>query len=51
VHKQKAYLDLGFRAHLPVTEKICGEILSLPMYPWINEDKVEKICSLVEIKT
>jgi len=43
VHKQKAYLDLGFRAHLPATEKVCGEILSLPMYPWLNQEEVEKI--------
>jgi len=43
VHKQKSYLDLGFRTHLPVTEKICGEILSLPMHPWLNQEEVEFI--------
>jgi len=43
VHKQKSYLDLGFRAHLPVTEKICDEILSLPMHPWVNQEEVEFI--------
>lgn len=47
VHKQKSYLDLGFRAHLPVTEKICNEILSLPMHPWLTEEEVEKIALLV----
>jgi len=36
VHKQKAYLDLGYNAHLPVTKKICSEVLSLPMYPFIS---------------
>ncbi len=43
VHKQKSYLDLGFRAYLPVTEKICCEILSLPMHPWLNQGEVEFI--------
>ena len=40
VHKQKAYLDLGFDTHLPVTETICNEILSLPMYPWLSNEEV-----------
>lgn len=29
IHKQKAYLNLGFNIQLPITEKICNEILSL----------------------
>jgi dTDP-4-amino-4,6-dideoxygalactose transaminase len=41
VHMQKAYSS-GDK--LPVTEKICGEILSLPMNPWINEDEVAEVC-------
>jgi len=50
VHKQKSYLDLGFRTHLPVTEKICGEILSLPMHPWLHQEEVQKICSVLRDK-
>ena len=48
VHKQKAYLDLGYRAHLPVTERICDEILSLPMHPWLSDAEVSTIAE--EIK-
>jgi len=40
VHKQKAYLNLGFNVDLPVTERICNEILSLPMHPWLNNDEI-----------
>ena len=40
VHKQKAYLNLGFNVHLPATEKICTEILSLPMHPLLHEDEI-----------
>lgn len=43
IHKQKAYLNLGFDVCLPVTEKICNEILSLPIHPWLNEDEVLNI--------
>jgi len=47
VHKQKAYLNLGFNVHLPVTEKICNEILSLPMHPWLNHEEVSKIAEVI----
>lgn len=37
IHKQKAFLHLG-KTNLPVTEKVCDEILSLPIYPEIKKD-------------
>jgi dTDP-4-amino-4,6-dideoxygalactose transaminase len=40
VHLQDAYKT---NDKLPVTEKICGEILSLPLYPWLREYEVEQI--------
>jgi len=45
VHKQKAYLDLGYSTSLPITEKICNEILSLPIHPWIRKEEVEIIAT------
>ncbi|AEH25420.1 DegT/DnrJ/EryC1/StrS family aminotransferase [Pyrococcus yayanosii] len=47
VHLQKAYLDLGIRMKLPVTERISLEILSLPIYPWLKEKEIVKTCSLI----
>jgi dTDP-4-amino-4,6-dideoxygalactose transaminase len=44
VHLQAAYDDLGYqRGDLPETERICGEILSLPMHPGLHPDQVEAI--------
>ena len=40
VHLQEAYKMAG---RLPVTEKICGEILSLPISPWLRESEVEQV--------
>jgi dTDP-4-amino-4,6-dideoxygalactose transaminase len=40
VHMQKAYKTCD---KLPVTEKICNEILSMPTYPWLREDEVRMI--------
>jgi dTDP-3-amino-3,4,6-trideoxy-alpha-D-glucose transaminase len=44
VHLQAAYADLGYRrGDLMVTERICGEILSLPMHLGLNADHVETV--------
>jgi dTDP-4-amino-4,6-dideoxygalactose transaminase len=40
VHLQEAYKT---NDKLPVTEKICGEILSLPIFHWLRESEVRKI--------
>lgn len=47
VHMQRAYKNFRNQASLPQTVKICGEILSLPMNPWMNDEDVEQVCSLV----
>jgi dTDP-4-amino-4,6-dideoxygalactose transaminase len=44
VHLQEAYKELGYkRGDLPVTEKCCGEILSLPMYPELKEEEIRYV--------
>jgi dTDP-3-amino-3,4,6-trideoxy-alpha-D-glucose transaminase len=44
VHLQPAYADLGYRrGDLTVTERICGEILSLPMHAGLSGDQVERV--------
>lgn len=48
VHLQKAYAGLGYGpGAFPVSEKIAGEILSLPMYPELADAQVEKVCSVI----
>ena len=44
MHMQKAFSYLNYKAgQLPVTEKICNEILSIPMYPELKPDIQEYI--------
>jgi dTDP-4-amino-4,6-dideoxygalactose transaminase len=44
LHLQPAYSDLGYKeGDFPVTEKVCKEILSLPMYPELTREKIEEI--------
>ena len=43
VHKQKAYAAFESTKDLSVTETICSEILSLPLYPSLTEEEVAYI--------
>lgn len=44
VHLQKAYKGLGYKkGDLPVSEKCCDEILSLPMYPELDKREIEYV--------
>lgn len=48
VHLMKGYKFLGYKkGDLPVTERLAGKILSLPMYPGLSMGDVEKVGSSV----
>lgn len=49
VHLQPAYIGRLPSGPLPETEVLCQQILSLPMYPGLSEEDVEKVCSLIRI--
>ena len=47
-HLQKAYADLGYKAGaFPISERIAGEILSLPMYPELSTEQVRYVCDSI----
>jgi dTDP-4-amino-4,6-dideoxygalactose transaminase len=46
LHLQKAYEGLGYKqGDFPISEKVSGEILSLPMYAQLREDQQEKVAN------
>jgi len=48
VHLQEAAQFLGYRqGDLPVTERLAGEVLSLPMYPELTDDQVAYVAEQV----
>ncbi len=48
IHLMPAYEFLGYRAgDLPCTELAAAQILSLPMYPTLRDDEVERVISVV----
>jgi dTDP-4-amino-4,6-dideoxygalactose transaminase len=47
VHKQNAYKNSIFSDNIPITEKICSQIVSLPINPWLKSFEVEEICEIL----
>ena len=48
VHLQKAYAQLGYRSgDLPVTEALCKDCLSLPIYPELSKEKISRVASVL----
>jgi dTDP-4-amino-4,6-dideoxygalactose transaminase len=49
IHLQEAWRNYGGGDfYLPVTERVVGEILSLPMYPELSTEEVDYICNCVK---
>lgn len=43
LHLQPVYKSLGYQVgQLPVAEQVCGEVLSLPMFPELSRDQQER---------
>jgi dTDP-4-amino-4,6-dideoxygalactose transaminase len=48
LHLQRALSDLGYRpGELPVTERVAGEILSLPMYAELPDEAISRIAESI----
>jgi UDP-2-acetamido-2-deoxy-ribo-hexuluronate aminotransferase len=45
LHLQSVYVGNGYKAgDMPVSERLCAEILALPFYPYMPEEDVETVC-------
>jgi len=48
LHLQPLYSGLGHKlGDFPNAEHVAGEILSLPMYPELSEDKIERVAAVI----
>jgi dTDP-4-amino-4,6-dideoxygalactose transaminase len=48
LHLQRAYEDLGYRkGDLPVSERLSGEVISLPMHTELDEEQQQLICERI----
>lgn len=49
LHLQKCFEYLGHKeGDFPVTEKMCKQILALPIYPELRDDEVSSICEAIK---
>lgn len=49
LHLQKCFEYLGYKeGQFPVTEKMCKQILALPIYPELTNEEVEYICDCIK---
>jgi len=48
IHLQPAYADLEMpEGSLPLTEQYASEILSLPMFPGLTDEEIERCCEVI----
>jgi dTDP-4-amino-4,6-dideoxygalactose transaminase len=49
LHRQPAYLKEGYEdIHLPITEQVAAEVLSLPMYAELTDDQIAYVTEAVK---
>jgi len=49
IHKQKGFIEAGFDAgSYPVTEKLADRILSLPIYPELQDNEIDYVVSKIK---
>jgi dTDP-4-amino-4,6-dideoxygalactose transaminase len=48
IHRQPAYVELGYGpGSLPVTERLCSEVLSLPIFPELSEAQQQRVIEVL----
>jgi dTDP-4-amino-4,6-dideoxygalactose transaminase len=48
IHRQPAYADLGYGAgSLPITERLCTEVLSLPIFPELTDEQQQRVIAVL----
>ncbi len=48
VHMQAPLAEFGYKqGDMPLTERICDEIVSLPMYPELTEEQIRLVCETI----
>jgi dTDP-4-amino-4,6-dideoxygalactose transaminase len=47
LHRQQALQGICVNKALPVAESCAARVLSLPMYPELKEEQIDRICDVV----
>lgn len=48
VHRQRPFVELGYgEQSFPVAERLCDEVVSIPVHPSLTDDEVEQVIAAV----
>ena len=47
-HEQPIMKKLGYTAKLPTTEKLCGEVISIPVHPLLSDENMEDVVNAIK---
>ncbi|MEB3201708.1 MAG: DegT/DnrJ/EryC1/StrS family aminotransferase [Synechococcus sp.] len=48
IHRQPAYAELGYGpGSLPITERLCSEVLSLPIFPELSGEQQQRVIAVL----
>ena len=48
IHRQPAYTELGYApGSLPITERLCSEVLSLPIFPELSTEQQHQVINVL----
>jgi dTDP-4-amino-4,6-dideoxygalactose transaminase len=48
LHLQECFRELGgWEGQLPASERLCGEVLSLPVFPELGQDRLEEVVTAI----
>jgi len=49
IHRQPAYAELGYGpGSLPITERLCSEVLSLPIFPELSAEQQQQVIAVLK---
>jgi len=48
IYRQESYKDSAPRLPLPLTERHCRSVVSLPIFPFITEEEIEYTCAIIK---
>jgi perosamine synthetase len=48
IHKQKQFLKMGYKLHLPIAEQTAKEVISLPVHPYLRKRDLDSIIEVIK---
>jgi dTDP-4-amino-4,6-dideoxygalactose transaminase len=47
--KQSGLNYLGVKFSTPVSQEVCDQVVSIPIYPWLTEEQVNHVCKVIKL--